>query len=125
MLLLRTKPIMHNLLLRDCLPCFFLLVALNTSAAQEEPKAETPRQPPPLKLTVEGEIEDAQMAKIAGELTTLFYECYPKLLKRFENEEKFAARHIRLIFKKGIKVPGYSHRDTVTVSVEWFQKHPD
>src|SRR5690349_4548753 len=101
MLLLRTISIMHQLLLRGCLPYFILLFALSAATAQEEPKPETPRQPPPLKLTIEGEIEDAQMAKIAGELTTLFYECYPKLLKRFENEERFAARHIKLVFKKG------------------------
>lgn len=116
---------MNNSLVSGWLPLFLALITLNSVWAQEEPKPEAPRQPPPLKLTVEGEIEDAQMAKIAGELTTLFYECYPKLLKRFENEEKFAARHVRLVFKKGIKVPGYSHGDTVTVSVEWLQKHPD
>ena len=90
----------------------------------DEPKPEPPRTPPPTRLTIEGDI-DAEMGKVAGQLTTLFYDCYPKLLKRFENPERFAARHIKLEFKKGIKVPGYSHRDTVTVSVDWFQKHPE
>ncbi len=119
---------MNLTLNRHALLSFCLAIALcagYSTAAQEVSKPEPPQQPPPLKLTVEGEIEDPQMAKIAGELTTLFYECYPKLLKRFENGEQFAARHIKLVFKKGIKVPGYSHRDTVTVSVDWFQKHPD
>jgi hypothetical protein len=110
-------------------PAMILSLALLASSAfaQEDPKPEPkpePRTPPPLSLTIEGEV-DGDMAKIAGQLTTLFYECYPKLLKRFEREDKFAARKIKLIFKKGIKVPGYSHRDTVTVSVEWFQKHPE
>ena len=93
-------------------------------AAQEDPQPEQPRTPPPLSLTIEGDIDGA-MAPIAGQLTTLFYECYPALLKRFENPDKFAARKIKLVFKKGIKVPGYSHRDTVTVSVDWFAKHPE
>ena len=107
--------------------------ALVTGAqAQEEPKPEPKgeekppekRTPPPTRLTIEGDI-DAEMGKVAGDLTALFYECYPKLLERFENPERFAARHIKLVFKKGINVPGYSARDTVTVSVEWLRKHPD
>lgn len=112
-------------LLLGILLTFSLLATL--ASGQEEPKeakAEAPRTPPPTRLTIEGDV-DPEMGKVAGQLTTLFYECYPKLLKRFENEEKFAARHIKLEFKKGIKVPGYSHRDTVTVSVDWFQKHPE
>jgi hypothetical protein len=102
----------------------FLLLSQAQEEPTPEPKPEPPRTPPPLSLTVEGDI-DEQMAPIAGKLTTLFYEGYPVLLKQFENPDKFAARKIKLVFKKGIKVPGYSHRDTVTVSVDWFAKHPD
>lgn len=92
--------------------------------AKPEPKPEAPRVPPPLSLTIEGDITP-EMAPVAGKLAALFYESYPELLKRYENPDKFAARKIKLIFKKGIKVPGYSHRDSVTVSVEWLEKHPD
>lgn len=126
------------LLSRRCLLAVLFLAlpwfAISTSAQEQskpEPKPESKaeskeekRTPPPLRLTIEGDIEGG-MGKTAGQLTTLFYECYPKLLERFENKEKFAARHIKLVFKRGIKVPGYSHRDTVTVSVDWFEKHPE
>jgi hypothetical protein len=97
--------------------------ALNANGQERSAPAE-PRKPPPLSLTIEGDVE-GEMAAIAGKLTTLFYECYPPLLKRFENPDQFAARKIKLVFKKGIDVPGYSHQDTVTVSVDWFAKHPD
>ncbi|WP_425615467.1 basic secretory protein-like protein [Anatilimnocola sp. NA78] len=107
-----------------------LLLALASSStwAREKPEAtpaeaEKPKQPAPLSLTVEGDI-DAAMAPIAGQLTTLFYECYPKLLARFEHPDKPAQRKIRLIFKNDINVPGYSHRDTVVVSTDWLKKHP-
>ncbi|WP_254506825.1 basic secretory protein-like protein [Anatilimnocola floriformis] len=92
--------------------------------SKTEDKPERPRTPPPLRLTIEGDVS-GDMGKVAGNLTTLFYDCYPKLLKRFENEEKFAARSIKIEFKKGIKVPAYAHRDTITVSTEWLEKHPE
>lgn len=104
------------------LPALFA-IWIGSALGQEDPKPEPPRTPPPLSLTIEGDV-DGEMAAIAGQLATLFYECYPKLLKQYESPDKFAARKIKLVFKKGIKVPGYSHRDTVTVSVDWFAKHP-
>jgi hypothetical protein len=52
-------------------------VAFGQTAAPEPAKSH-------LTLTIEGSI-DAELAPVAGRLTTLFYECYPKLLYRFEN----------------------------------------
>ena len=76
-----------------------------------------------LSITIEGPI-DSELAPVAGELTALFFQCYPKLLERFENPEKPAPRRVSLQFKSEIKVPGYSHGDTVVVSVEWLKQHP-
>lgn len=95
-----------------------------TETQQDAPEPKAPRPPPTLSLTVDGDI-DQELAPMAGRLTALFYECYPKLLKRFENPDRPALRKIKLIFKDGIRVPGYSHRDTVVVSTDWLKKHPD
>jgi hypothetical protein len=94
----------------------------NPSPAEGREQPE--RTPPTLALTIDGDI-DADMAPIAGRLTTLFYESYPKLLKRFENPDRPAQRKIKLVFKNDIRVPGYSHHDTVVVSTNWLRKHPD
>jgi hypothetical protein len=75
-------------------------------------------------LTISGEI-DSTLAPVAGRLTTLFYQSYPKLIERFENPAKPASRHIQLVFERGLKVPAYCSGAKVTVSVEWLKMHPD
>jgi len=75
-------------------------------------------------LTIAGEI-DADLAPVVGRLTTVFYQSYPKLVQRFEHPKKPAARHIRLVLQRGLKVPAHCSGATVTVSVEWLQKHAD
>lgn len=92
-----------------------LAISFTTSLAVERPAK--------LSLTIEGEI-DEQLAPVAGNLATLFYECYPKLLARFENPEKPAPRKVKLVFKDELKVPGYSHQDTVVVSTQWLRDNP-
>ena len=57
----------------------------------------------PVSLTISGEVSP-QMAPVAGQLTALFYESYPRLIERFEKPDKSAPRHIRLVFEKGLKV---------------------
>jgi hypothetical protein len=104
-----------------------LIVATMTTCrltADEAPQSSsTDKQESNLSLSITGPV-DAELAPVAGQLTTLFYECYPKLLERFENPNKPAQRNIRLVFKRDIKVPGYSSGNTVTVSVEWLKQHP-
>ena len=39
--------------------------------------------------------------------------------------KKPAPRHINLVLARDIKVPAYCSNATITVSVEWLQKHPD
>ena len=76
------------------------------------------------RITIEGEV-DEKLAPVAGKLTEAFYESYPKLVKRLENPDKAAPRHITVRFKTGIKVPAYCTGDTITVSVEWLTEHPE
>ncbi len=77
----------------------------------------------PISLTLEGDV-DAELAPVAGQLTTLFYQGYPKLLARFESPVKPAPRAIRIVFVKGLRVPAQCSEDKIEVSTEWLIKHP-
>jgi len=78
----------------------------------------------PVSLTISGEVSP-QMAPVAGQLTALFYESYPRLIERFEKPDKSAPRHIRLVFEKGLTVPAYCSGAEIHVSVEWLTQHPE
>lgn len=80
--------------------------------------------PEKLDITINGEI-DADFAPTLGQLTTLYYESYPALLKRFDNPKKPASRHITLIFKHNMKVPAYCSGSEISISIEWLKKHPE
>lgn len=86
----------------------------------------TEKQPEkePLKLTIEGDMS-ADLAPVAGKLTELFYQCYPRLIERFENPSKAAPRHIRIIFDSKLKIPAHCSGNRVTVGVDWLTKHPN
>lgn len=78
----------------------------------------------PFSLTISGKV-DSEMAPVAGQLTTLFYQSYPKLVERFGNPKKPAPTHIELVFERNIKVPAYCSGSKITVSIEWLTKHPE
>lgn len=75
-------------------------------------------------LTISGDIDPA-MSLVAGQMTTLFYQSYPRLVERFGNPKKPAPTHIELVFAKDIKVPAYCTGSKITVSIEWLSKHPE
>ncbi len=110
-----------------------LLTSASLAFAQgtETPKKEEPKKgnfptdkPQPFAVTITGDV-NAELAPVAGKLTTIFYQSYPKLVERFENPKKPAPRQIRVVFEKNMKVPAYCTGDEIKVSVEWLQKHPD
>ncbi|MEI7922498.1 MAG: basic secretory protein-like protein, partial [Planctomycetota bacterium] len=78
----------------------------------------------PVSLTISGEVSPL-MAPVAGQLTALFYESYPRLIERFEKPDRSAPRHIRLVFDKGLTVPAYCSGAEIHVSVEWLTQHPE
>lgn len=82
------------------------------------------KQPEPLTLTITGDI-DEKLAPVIGNLSKLFYECYPKLVKRFETEKHPAPRSIRIIMKREMRVPAYCSGTEISISVDWLTKHPD
>ena len=77
-----------------------------------------------VSLTISGEVSPL-MAPVAGQLTALFYESYPRLIERFEKPDRSAPRHIRLVFDKGLTVPAYCSGAEIHVSVEWLTQHPE
>lgn len=95
-----------------------LLLAVPVAA--EPPKVDAPK----ITVVVDGEI-GPDLAPVAGKLTEVFFETYPKVLARFDNPEKPAPRRIVVTFKPGIKVPAYCSGHSITVSTEWLAKHPD
>lgn len=104
------------------LPAVLAGVAALVPFARPAAAADAPAKP--LSITVDGDI-DAAMAPVAGKMTALFFECYPKLLARFENPDRPAPRHIRLTFVTGLKPPAQCSGDRVEVSVGWLRDHPD
>lgn len=93
-------------------------------AARAQDEADEPTEPAPISIQIEGEV-DAELAPVAGAMTTLFYTCYPRLLERLDNPDRPAPRTIRLKFAPRLDVPAYCSGNTVTVSAEWLRKHPE
>jgi hypothetical protein len=95
-------------------------------AKKDEPKKDEPKKDPPapFAVTITGDI-DAELAPVAGRLTTIFYQSYPKLVERFDNPKRPAPRQIRVVFEKNMKVPAYCTGAEIKVSVEWLKKNPD
>jgi len=91
---------------------------------QPPAKDQPPEKPKTLTLTIEGDI-DADLAPVAGNLSTLFYQCYPKLIERFEIPSKPAPRSIRIVFDSKLKIPAHCSGNKVTVGVQWLKKHPE
>lgn len=100
-----------------------LLTLLVIASSSQSLLAQTPKKEP-LKVTIEGDI-DAELAPVAGNLTTLFYQSYPKLLERFENPNKAAPRNIRIVFDSKLKIPAHCSGNKVTVGVQWLKRHPE
>jgi hypothetical protein len=106
---------------------FALMVALTiaiSSLIHAEGEPAKSAKPQPLSVTIEGDV-DAELAPVAGKLTTLFYQGYPKLLARFENPEKPAPHVLRVVFVKGLRVPAQCSGNKIEVSTEWLRKHPE
>lgn len=90
--------------------------------------AETPNQPPAkkdaLSLTIEGDVPPP-IAPVVGRMTALFYECFPRLLARFENPQNPAPRSIRLRFERGLSAPAMTERSVIKVNIAWIEQHPE
>jgi hypothetical protein len=111
---------------RRLLPWVFLFCCSITTAEDGGPKKaeKNEERKDDYQVTIKGEVND-QLAPVAGKLTEVFFDSYPKLVKRFDNPDKPAPRHITVVFKSKIRVPAYCTGDTVTVSVEWLTQHPE
>lgn len=101
-----------------------LIIILCSASAYGQEKKEPEKSQENFTITITGDI-DSDMAVIAGKMTTLFYECYPKLVENYENPKKPAPRHIHVIFKNRMRVPAYCQRDRISVSVEWLKRNPN
>lgn len=112
-----------------CYVCALALVfqaPSSTRPTQPKPtsSASAKKTPEPISLSLEGEV-DKDFAPTVGKLVVLYYECYPKLLARFDHPEKPAARHVRLVFRKGMRVPAAAGDGRIAISIDWLKKHPD
>jgi hypothetical protein len=107
-----------------------LLCVVSVAAAQEERRRRgrdreegAENAEPRLAITIEGNL-DEKLIPVAGQLSAHFFECYPKLLERFENPDKRAPREVRVVFEPRLRVPAYASGDQVTVSAEWLRNNP-
>jgi Peptidase of plants and bacteria len=101
-----------------------LLWSLLLMATISRPVAAQDVPPKPVSVTIEGDV-DAELAPVAGQLTTLFYQGYPKLLARFDNPAKPAPRNLRIVFVKDLRVPAQCSGNKIEVSTDWLRKHPN
>ena len=97
---------------------------LSFATARESKDNKPPETAKPYTLTISGRVDPA-MAPVAGQMATLFYQSYPRLVERFGNPKKPAPTQIELVFAKDIKVPAYCIGSKITVSIEWLTKHPE
>ena len=79
---------------------------------------------PAFTLTLRGEI-DAEFAPIVGQLSALYYQCYPKLVERYENPKKPATRHVTLTFKRNVNYPAFCTGSEITINVDWLKRNPN
>jgi hypothetical protein len=68
---------------------------------------------------------DETLEPVVAQLRDHFVQCYPRLVKRFENPDRPAPRKVLLEFRKGINNPAFASGNKLTFSVEWFKRHPD
>lgn len=105
----------------------WLLLGVLVLAAQPDgkPTASAPAKKPlePISLILEGEV-DSDFAPTVGKLTALYYECYPKLLARFDHPEKPAIRKVKLVFRKNMRAPAAASGGQIAISVDWLKKNP-
>lgn len=113
---------------KRCLALVVLCLGWVSTVSAQDEKAKTKEQAAKpngqISLTITGPVTP-ELAPVAGQMATLFYESYPKLIERFDNPARPAARQIRLVFEKGLKVPAYCNGREVHVSVEWLTRHPE
>lgn len=84
-----------------------------------------PAAPQPEQITLQVDASaDPRLASVAGEMTKVFFNSYPELLKRWDNPAKPTFRNVKLVFKH-INVPAYASGDTITCNIDWFLSHPD
>jgi len=94
----------------------------STTAPKQAEKADAKQER--FTLTIGGDVPP-DFAPTVGRLTTLFYQCYPKLVQRFEHPNKPAPRTIKMTFAKRLRVPAFCAGSEIRISVEWLQQHPD
>jgi len=97
---------------------------LSFATARESKENKPAEIAKPYILTISGRVDPA-MAPVAGQMTTLFYQSYPRLVERFGNSKKPAPTHIELVFERDLKVPAYCSGSKITVSIEWLTRHPE
>ena len=90
--------------------------------ADKKPEPEK-KKPAPFSVTIAGDV-DAKLMPVAGQLVTEFYQCYPRLVERFENPKRPAPHDIKITFAH-INVPAYCTGAEIKVDIDWLHKHPD
>jgi hypothetical protein len=97
------------------------LIAASQAVAQPPPEKPKPKTEP-YSVTIAGDI-DAKLGPVAGNFVTTFYDCYPKLVDRFENPKKPAPHSIKITFAH-IRVPAYCTGSEIKVDIDWLHKNP-
>jgi hypothetical protein len=81
--------------------------------------------PPSFVVDTTDIAESPENVRWAEEAKTLCEQWYPIIHRFLATEEWKPPQEIKLVFKKELKVPAYASGNTITISADWAQKHPD
>jgi hypothetical protein len=70
-----------------------------------------------------GDMPDVQ--SWADDAKKLCEQWYPILCQFLATDEWTPPKEIKLVFKRELRVPGATSRNTIAVSADWVRKHPD
>ena len=90
---------------------------------EPEKKTSPEKKAAPFSVTIAGDV-DEKLRPVAGQLVTEFYQCYPRLVERYENPKKPAPHDIKITFAH-INVPAYCTGSEIKVDIDWLHKHPE
>lgn len=69
---------------------------------------------------------DARLDAVAQKMEVFYYEIYPLIYERYHKKDSPESLQVNIRFDpKLVNNPAYTAADTITMSSDWFIKHPD
>lgn len=89
------------------------------------PLARVVQPVPDFELDIRDVADDEAACAWGKHAQTVCEEWFGVLCAHLATEEWKPPQRIRIVLKRELRVPGFSSRDTITVSAKWINEHPD